>query len=206
MKQSKTIAVPRLEEFADPGAMATDTIASVNWPSEWPYAPQVRFRMAHNGEVLFVRFEVEEEHIRATKTEPNTAVCEDSCVEMFVSLGEGHPYFNLELNCIGTMLAAYRMVRPAKTPLTAEQIASIVRRTSLDAVPQDNKQGGTWWLEMEIPFALLGAEGVPATLRANLYKCGDCLKTPHYLSWSPIEAPKPDFHRPEQFGTLEIEP
>ena len=204
MQQSKTIAVPRLEEFADLGAMAADTIASVNWPSEWPYAPQVRFRMAHNGERLFVRFEVEEEHIRATKTEPNTAVCEDSCVEMFVSLGEGHPYFNLELNCIGTMLAAHRMVRPAKTPLTAEQIASIVRRTSLDAVPQDNKQGGAWWLEMEIPFALLGAEGVPATLRANLYKCGDCLKTPHYLSWSPIEAPKPDFHRPEQFGTLII--
>ena len=204
MQQSKTIAVPRLEEFADLGAMATDTIASVNWPSEWPYAPQVRFRMAHNGERLFVRFEVEEEHIRATKTEPNTAVCEDSCVEMFVSLGEGHPYFNLELNCIGTMLAAHRMVRPAKTPLTAEQIASIVRRTSLEAVPQDNRQGGAWWLEMEIPFALLGAEGVPATLRANLYKCGDCLKTPHYLSWSPIEAPKPDFHRPEQFGTLII--
>lgn len=204
MQQPKIIAVPRLEEFADLGSMATDTIASVNWPSEWPYAPQVRFRMAHNGERLFVRFEVEEEHIRATKTESNTAVCEDSCVEMFVSLGEGHPYFNLELNCIGTMLAAHRMVRPAKTPLTAEQIASIVRRTSLEAVPQDNKQGGAWWLEMEIPFALLGAEGVPATLRANLYKCGDCLKTPHYLSWSPIEAPKPDFHRPEQFGTLII--
>ena len=204
MQQPKTIAVPRLEEFADLGSMATDTIASVNWPSEWPYAPQVRFRMAHNGERLFVRVEVEEEHIRATKTEPNTAVCEDSCVEMFVSLGEGHPYFNLELNCIGTMLAAHRMVRPAKTPLTAEQIASIVRRTSLEAVPQDNKQGGAWWLEMEIPFALLGAEGVPATLKANLYKCGDCLKTPHYLSWSPIEAPKPDFHRPEQFGTLII--
>ncbi|MBQ5807154.1 MAG: hypothetical protein IIW26_01760, partial [Tidjanibacter sp.] len=64
--------------------------------------------------------------------------------------------------------------------------------------------GGTWWLEMEVPFALLGAEGTPNTLMANLYKCGDKLRTPHYLSWSPIEAAKPDFHRPEQFGTLII--
>ena len=204
MHEPKTIAVPRVENFAELDRMATDTIASVNWPAEWPYAPNVRFRMAHNGERLFVRFEVSEEQIRATKTEPKTAVCEDSCVEMFVSLGEGHPYFNLELNCIGTMLAAHRLERPAKTPLTAEQIALVVRRTSLGGSPIEKAEGGAWWLEMEVPFALLGAEGTPNTLRANLYKCGDKLRTPHYLSWSPIEAAKPDFHRPEQFGTLII--
>lgn len=182
--------------------MATDTIGCANWPEEWPYTPDVRFRMAHNGRVLFVRFEVSEGHICATKTEPNTPVCEDSCVELFISLGKGHPYFNLELNCIGTMLAAHRLERPAKTPLTAEQIATIVRRSSLGGEPLNRPEGGSWWLEMELPFELLGAEGTPSTLRANLYKCGDRLAVPHYLSWSPIEAPKPDFHRPEQFGTL----
>ncbi|MBO7233161.1 MAG: hypothetical protein J6V16_08435, partial [Bacteroidales bacterium] len=25
---------------------------------------------------------------------------------------------------------------------------------------------------------------------------------PHYLSWQPINTEKPDFHRPEFFGTL----
>lgn len=198
----RTLIVPRVSRFDEPQLMTTDTIASVNWPTEWPYAPQVRFRMAHNGERLFVRFEVSEEHICATKTEPNSSVCEDSCVELFVSLGEGHPYFNIELNCIGTMLAAHRLTRPAKTPLTAEQMATIVRRTSLGTNPIEIAEGGDWWLELELPFALLGAEGTPATLRANLYKCGDRLRTPHYLSWSPIEAPRPDFHRPDQFGTL----
>jgi hypothetical protein len=74
----------------------------------------------------------------------------------------------------------------------------------LGSSPIEKAEGGAWWLEMEVPFALLGAEGTPNTLRANLYKCGDLLRTPHYLSWSPIEAAKPDFHRPEQFGTLII--
>ena len=202
---AKIIEVPRLSSFDHLELMATDVIGCVNWPDEWPYAPEVRFRLAHDGERLFVRFEVSEEHIRATRTESNTSVCEDSCVELFVSLGEGKPYFNLEVNCIGTMLAAYRLERPAKTPLTVEQIDSIVRRTSLPRKPLDCPEGGEWWLEMEIPFALLGAEGVPARLRANFYKCGDKLRTPHYLSWSRIEAPNPDFHRPEQFGTLIIE-
>ena len=200
----RTLIVPRLSRFDQPELMATDTIGAVNWPSEWPYAPQVRFRMAHNGERLFVRFEVSEEHICATKTEPNTSVCEDSCVELFVSLGEGHPYFNIELNCIGTMLAAHRLTRPVKTPLTAEQMATIVRRTSLGNSPIEIAEGGSWWLELELPFALLGAEGTPATLRANLYKCGDDTDPVHFVSWSPIGVEQPDFHRPDQFGTLVI--
>ena len=201
----RTLIVPRLSRFDQPELMATDTIGAVNWPSEWPYAPQVRFRMAHNGERLFVRFEVSEEHICATKTEPNTSVCEDSCVELFVSLGEGHPYFNIELNCIGTMLAAHRLTRPVKTPLTAEQMATIVRRTSLGNSPIEIAEGGSWWLELELPFALLGAEGTPATLRANLYKCGDDTDPVHFVSWSPIGVEQPDFHRPEWFGELVLE-
>ena len=28
---------------------------------------------------------------------------------------------------------------------------------------------------------------------------------PHYLSWNPIETPKPDFHRPEFFGELKLQ-
>lgn len=202
MSEPKTLSVPHLATFDSLDGMATATIECANWPDKWPYTPKVNFRMAHNDAVLFVRFEVNEEHIRATRTEPNTPVCEDSCVELFVSLGEGHPYFNIELNCIGTLLAAYRIERPAKTPLTPEQIDTIVRRTSLGNYPLEKSEGGDWWLELELPFALLGVKETPSTLRANLYKCGDCLRTPHYLSWSPIVAPSPDFHRPEQFGTL----
>jgi hypothetical protein len=36
-------------------------------------------------------------------------------------------------------------------------------------------------------------------IRLNVYKCGDKLSTPHYLSLAPIKTTDPDFHRPEFF-------
>ena len=39
----------------------------------------------------------------------------------------------------------------------------------------------------------------------NLYKCGDNLSHPHFLSWQPIDTPQPDFHRPEFFAAGKFE-
>ncbi|MBR3471266.1 MAG: hypothetical protein IKH22_01600, partial [Prevotella sp.] len=35
-----------------------------------------------------------------------------------------------------------------------------------------------------------------------VYKCGDCLSVPHYLSLFPITTERPDFHRPEFFQDI----
>ena len=61
---------------------------------------------------------------------------------------------------------------------------------------------------MFIPFSLIGIDKhhIPTSLKANFYKCGDLTAHTHFLSWSPIDAPKPDFHRPDFFGTLELAP
>ncbi len=40
--------------------------------------------------------------------------------------------------------------------------------------------------------------------RINLYKCGDNLSHPHFLSWRPIQTDKPDFHRPEYFERVTL--
>jgi len=71
-------------------------------------------------------------------------------------------------------------------------------------------EGGiSWELDIILPLkALVHHElsdiaGVKA--RANFYKCGDKLKNPHFLSWNPVRISKPDFHRPEFFGSLEFE-
>ena len=42
------------------------------------------------------------------------------------------------------------------------------------------------------------------TIKANFYKCGDETEHLHYGMWSRCETEKPDFHRPEFFGTLVI--
>jgi hypothetical protein len=43
---------------------------------------------------------------------------------------------------------------------------------------------------------------MPEKIMGNFYKCADETISPHYLSWNPIDAPAPDFHRPEFFGEI----
>jgi hypothetical protein len=67
----------------------------------------------------------------------------------------------------------------------------------------------TWTLTVAVPIEAFSLSPVTAlsgrTLRANFYKCGDELPTPHFLSWSPIKTPKPSFHEPRFFGDLFFE-
>ena len=41
-------------------------------------------------------------------------------------------------------------------------------------------------------------------LRGNFYKCGDATVQPHYLAWNPVTSAVPAFHRPEDFGVIEL--
>lgn len=179
-------------------------IDCVNWPA-YPYAPRVTFRIAHSDEVLAIMFEVEEEHIRGLNTESNGAVWEDSCVEFFVANPAGEGYFNFELNAIGTLLAAVRTSRECATHFEAERLSAVRRYTSFEHKEVDVCESNSWYAVEMIPFALLGSQSPPKNLRANLYKCGDKLQQPHFLSWSPITLDKPNFHCPEFFGTLTFE-
>ena len=67
----------------------------------------------------------------------------------------------------------------------------------------------TWEVALVIPYAVFFKHRITSldgqTIKANFYKCGDELQTPHFLSWNPINIEKPDFHRPDFFGSLEFE-
>ena len=179
-------------------------IDCVNW-SEFPYAPRVSFRIAHSDDALAIMFEVEEEHVRAVSLESNGPVWEDSCVEFFVKNPAGEGYFNFEVNCIGTALAALRRSRTDADHFTAEQMLRVRHFGSLPHAPIDSLgEGQQWWMVEIIPFALLGVERAPASIRCNFYKCGDGCRRPHYLSWSPVESEEPNFHRPECFGIVDL--
>ena len=177
-------------------------VACVNWP-EYSYAPKVSMRVAHSDASLAVMFEVEEDHVRAVTTEDNGPVWEDSCVEFFVADPVGEGYYNFEINCIGTLLAAHRRSRTDAEHFDAGRLSRVRRIASLPHATIDSCGAGQrWWLVEVIPFDLLGLHGAPRSLRANFYMCGDRCERPHFLSWAPITAPKPDFHRPEYFGEV----
>lgn len=180
-------------------------IGCVNWPESYPYAPRVSFRIAHSDDALAIMFEVEEEHVRAVTMDANGPVWEDSCVEFFVANPVGEGYYNFEINCISTLLAAWRRSRTEAVHFEQELLSRVRHFGSLPRARIDSRgEGQRWWMVEVIPFSLLGLSRAPQSLRCNFYKCGDGCRRPHFLSWSPVVAPQPDFHRPECFGVIDL--
>ena len=181
-------------------------IACCNWAGEYPYAPEVSFRMFHTGDYLMLRFDVAERYTAARVTEDNGRVWTDSCVEFFIAPDE-NLYYNFETTCIGRLLLGARKSRTEAEHASPETLQQILRRTSLPGEPFAEREGDNrWHVVLAIPPGALFRHriedwsGVEA--RMNLFKCGDELSHPHFLSWQPIRTEKPDFHRPEYFARV----
>ena len=176
----------------------------VNWPEAFPYAPLCGGRVARTRDALVVDFRVSGLDLRARNTADNGRQWEDSCVEVFIQDPEDGNYYNFEINALGKVLACKGPERHNRTPRPAEEMEQILRFTQMEGGPLEQEGIHTWRVGVVIPFRLLGIdpERLPRSIKANFYKCGDETAHPHFLSWSPVETPKPDFHRPEFFGEL----
>ena len=182
-------------------------VSENNWPAAFPYGPDCNGVIARSQEHLAIAFHVRGLDIRGTELEDNGNTWEDSCCEFFVTHPFDGTYYNFELNCIGTLLAAKRTSRTEKVMFTPDQTAQVKRFTSFPhQAVESSEKVFTWTAALLIPFRLIGIDpaALPVSLRGNFYKCGDRTAHPHYLSWNPIKTPKPDFHRPEFFGELLI--
>lgn len=182
-------------------------IATANWHETYPHQPEVRFAMAHNNHAIFLHFCVQEDYARAVVDTDGGHVWEDSCCEFFVSPDEKTGYYNLETNCIGRALLCHGAGREGRKPAPNSVIQAIQRWTSLGTAPFPARESCTaWQLALVIPTTSFFDDNITElsgrTMRANFYKCGDKTLQPHFLSWSPIQSEKPDFHRPEDFGII----
>ncbi len=178
------------------------------WP-EFPYRPDVSVAVAFRDSELALHYRVREERLRAAWLRPNDPVWEDSCVELFIAPARDGLYYNFEFSCIGTCLAGVGRERVGRELLDPGLVGSIRTLPSLgrDAIPVERRGELSWELTVAIPFRLFVRHGIAtlsegSSMRANFYKCGDALSVRHYLAWSPVVAPGPDFHRPECFGEL----
>lgn len=193
----------------DASNVAFQPIASVNWPTEYPYCPEAVFRMAWCPDGLVLHYRVSEQSVRAHYAEDGGKVWTDSCVECFVRNADDDTYYNIECNCIGTLLAASGEGRHDRVPVAHELRSAVLRWASLGNETFEERKGPTVWeVALVIPAQLFAVQPLRleagTVLRANFYKCGDELSVPHFLSWNPIEVSQPDFHRPEYFGELEL--
>jgi len=189
-------------------------MADVAGLNSWPWnrcgrRPFAEARLLWSRKRLYVRFQVKEEQVLARRTEFQSPVCHDSCVELFVS-ANGMKYFNFEINCIGTLLAGYGPERRDRIRLPHCDARGIYISTSLPrgkqiSVPKECPADG-YMVEYSIPFSLFGKYSRTCAPKAgdmwkgNFYKCADELPEPHWGCWSPVRSRSPDFHKPEHFG------
>jgi hypothetical protein len=186
-----------------------EKIDILNWQN-FSYKPEVSFNIAYGGEEIYLKYYINEEFVKAEKTKSNQMVCEDSCVEFFVSPADDGIYYNFEFNPIGTCLLGSGTSRHDRIISTVSIIEKIRRISSFGSAPFKEQQGKfSWTITAAIPFDTFFRHEVKEVkgkiFRANFYKCGDKLSHPHYLTWNLVPTHNPDYHRPEYFGILKFE-
>lgn len=178
-------------------------VCQVNWPETFPYAPIVAGRIARTKEAIVVSWRVSGLDL-TVKNEDDGNIWEDSTCEIFLKDPSCPDYYNIEVNAAGKLLVGKGPDRHSRVRLPLDTIARI-RRIAGFQVPFDKADElFTWSLTVAIPYEVIGLDPahLPSQLHGNIYKCGDKTAHPHFLSWAPIATPKPDFHRPDFFGTF----
>ena len=199
-------------------------------PQSSNHRPKTEVRVLYDTDNLYVLFRVQDRYVKAVYTNYQDPVCNDSCVEFFLmpcifshepfqtecpSYYQG--YFNIEVNCIGTMLIYYiedwRRIADGFVTYTPVQEDFGQKITIFHSIPEKIEHEieipTEWIIGYALPFSVLehylGALDIRIgkSWRANFYKCGDQTSHPHWASWAPI-GQELNFHQPEYFGTLEF--
>ena len=158
-------------------------------------------QMCYDADNLYVRQQAWETDIRAEKSGYLQQVCEDSCMEFFFAPSKDGRYFNMEINPNGCIHLGFGPGRHGRVQVVPKQMEAL-----FDVKAERTADG--WVLTYRIPLSFIQLFFPdycyrPGTvLRGNCYKCGDLTAHPHYVTWSPVESPTPDYHRPQDFGLI----
>ncbi len=181
-------------------------------PKHFPFT---QAKIAYDDKAIYIIFRVEDRYVKAVHSQNQDPVCRDSCVEFFFSPEEdvNDGYFNLEMNCGATMLFNHQIKRQTDVVLISDSdIQKIKVAHSLPKIiEQEINKKITWVVEYRIPFSVIGNYQIfskpkaGTVWKANFYKCADGTSHPHWLTWAPVDYPRPNFHLPEYFGTLEFQ-
>jgi hypothetical protein len=168
-------------------------------------------KLLWDDKFLYVSFVCTDRNVLATRTDHDSDVYRDDCVEVFASPEVDHPerYFNIEMNALSTCLDEYR--RTGEKPADSWTAKGIQVAVSVDGTlndPSDVDRG--WSLEVAIPFQLFAhvlPDGHPKPgdqWRLNLNRLEDNMSIKS--QWSQGDRNFPRFHHPEYFGFVEFAP
>ena len=181
-------------------------IEAYTWDKEYMPRAEARLIMIKD-QGFYLSMQCAEKNPRAVYKNYNDPVYTDSCLEFFAKWHNGSDkYINMEMNSAGALLSCVGSGRENRIPLkdyTGGEIFQI--NASVNEL--------YWSVSAAIPFSILEkVYGIDRDIftsgycfYGNFYKCGDKTRSPHYGAWNPVQTEKPDFHRPEFFGTLIID-
>jgi len=176
--------------------------------------PEVLFLGYWNYRGIAGKFSIYDNSVLAECGEDMMSVWNDSCVEMFLKPTGFQGHFSFEFNAIGKLYACY--IKDEKLidgkfkesfPCSIEECQSVKRNSTIrEIISPEQFEKINWSVEFFIPIDLLqkyfGFFLLEEKLRfrANFYKCGNNLKSPHWLSWNPIQ--ELNFHVENYFGEI----
>lgn len=167
------------------------------WSDYYPSPYITNFSLVHSDEGLTLKMTSTEWPIRAMCVSRNQEVCEDSCMEFFLSpVYDDNNYFNIEINAIGISLFGYGNGRVGRKKLN-------IANTGIEIQTLIHPESG-WECMCFIPnsFILKFFGKIDKKMRANFYKIGNSTARKHYSLWNMQDLEMPDFHRPEFFGEI----
>ncbi len=167
---------------------------------------QTIVKMLWDDTFLYISYFCEDEHISATRTQKNTDVWLDDCVECFVAPNPSSPldYTNYEFNCLGTYLVG---VHINKKEFLWEPEGIQIGRSHKGTINKEDDIDSYWILEVAIPFKNFKRFNINIPPKPgeywflNINRCGGVVNE-QYSQWSPSDTPEPQFHVPSCFGKV----
>lgn len=174
-----------------------------NWGGE--YQPNAFARVCFiKGQGFVARLWCEESSPLARFIEPDSGVCQDSCLEFFACFApkKGNCYINFEANPNGALLCEYGESGAGRKHFDQGSIL----RPDITPHKSADEWGYTLFIPLETITAIYGDcsfdEG--SVITGSFFKCGDQTDTPHYGSYNKIPMPNPTFHQPQFFAEMVI--
>lgn len=164
----------------------------------------VKVNFSYEKRSLIVDFDIFENEIRKCSTHNNDRVYEDSCVECFIQIPNSDEYYNFEISASSHMLVGRGSSRNNRR-LVDESIIEKIDREII--ILDETKKSSHWKLNMSLDldqWKLIGSnENIKNyKIKANFYKCGDKLASPHYFALFDVDSEMPNFHYPPSFNEL----
>jgi uncharacterized protein (DUF362 family) len=195
---------PRIDGKLEPAWLAAP---AVTWQSDFSGADtgvRTSARFLWMDGALFASFELEGASFNTDTSRPVTVerpkLYEEDCVELFLAPSAAQPdrYFEIELGPWGHFfdLEVSRYGKTADTNWSSEPTVAVTRDESARTAVIEAR-----FVAQQLTQALVAGARLPLAL----YRMDG--KAPRrYLAWRPARTPKPNFHVPEGFGTLVIDP